>query len=128
MELDYTRVDPSVGMEDIYDRDTTIQPDTTLSVRPAFSANDSRTGENGASLPEYEMDVDSSDDDNINEDAITMELTGVVSRDIVALQSNPVPQVTENQGTDVPNGTPHNGNFGLFDILQLPSTILQQQQ
>ncbi|KAJ1726723.1 hypothetical protein LPJ72_006234, partial [Coemansia sp. Benny D160-2] len=89
--------DPSVGMEDIYDRDTTIQPDTTLSVRPAFSANDSRTGENGTSLPEYEMDVDSSDDDNINEDAITMELTGVVSRDIVALQSNPVPQVTENQ-------------------------------
>ncbi|KAJ2692224.1 TP53 regulating kinase [Coemansia sp. RSA 1285] len=128
MELDYTRVDPSVGMEDIYDRDTTIQPDTTLSVRPAFSANDSRTGANGASLPEYEMDVDSSDDDNINEDAITMELTGVVSRDIVALQSNPVPEVTENQGSDSKIGKSIKADAAsVFELDPLPHIPLEMQ-
>ncbi|KAJ2381332.1 hypothetical protein GGI23_007611, partial [Coemansia sp. RSA 2559] len=68
------------------------------------------------------MDSDSSDDGNNNEDAVTMELTGVVSRESLAMTN------AHAQGATATNGAVDVDNFGLFDLLQLPTSIPGLQQ
>ncbi|KAJ1905638.1 hypothetical protein LPJ81_001814, partial [Coemansia sp. IMI 209127] len=117
MELDFTRVEPSTGADDIYDRDTTIQPDISDIAFATSGAN-----ADVAVHSDSEMDGDSSDDDNNNEDAVTMELTGVVSRESLAMTS------AHTQGVAATNGAVNIDNFGLFDLLQLPTSIPVMQQ
>ncbi|KAJ2541076.1 hypothetical protein EV175_006176, partial [Coemansia sp. RSA 1933] len=124
-ELDFTRVEPSAGADDIYDRDTTIQPDS-MDVDP-ISTNVSGHGGNAGIAAEhhdYEMDDDSSDDDNNNEDAVTMELTGLVSRGQQLAMSTPAQapaMASWNGASDV-------SSLGLFDLLRMPAPLPEQQQ
>ncbi|KAJ2568745.1 hypothetical protein IW140_003628 [Coemansia sp. RSA 1813] len=129
MDLDFTRVEPSADADDIYDMDTTIQPNVSELVHTLSSTDGQHASADAAAHPDYEMDDESSDDGNNNEDAVTMELTGVVSSESLAMDTDSNAFDAQTQDTDQTKGATSAGNFGLFDLLQLPASLsLQQQQ
>ncbi|KAJ1995982.1 hypothetical protein GGI25_000522 [Coemansia spiralis] len=140
VDLDFTRVDISTGNIGDDDRDTTIQPGAS---ELSYSHNTSNGTFNVSnSLHESmditeqfggEMDDDSdSDDENNNEDAITMELTGIVSRE------QPYNRMaTSMDGTSAERSNTSSSNINsshtinhntLLDLLQLPTTPIALQQ